>query len=657
MPYFVSNENADCSGWAVEKEDGEVMGCHRTRQEAIDQMVALSLAEDIEPGGERSAKQMQDDRRPPDGAREEAERGLEWRREYNRGGTEIGVARARDIANGVNLSEETVRRMKAYFDRHEVDKQGQGWSPDEDGYPSAGRIAWALWGGDAGRTWAERLVRQTESETSSAKSDETRRVTIVAGPPAAGKSTWVKAQAESGDLVVEWEAIVGALTGEPARSQERPTRELVGAMREAAIEKLAEQVTAGDAQRTWVIIGAPTSQERQQLADRLKADVVLVLCEPSVGRARIEADPSRPDEQLAALDRWWDAYEPQKGDVVVRTDERGEPEASSTRSAMQPQQKSVRAKFQIKADAQDAPNGEVTALVSVFGNEDLVGDRMVKGAFAKSLNAIKDAGRSIPFVWSHQWSDPNAYIGKVLDAEETDDGLLVRASLFDTATAQHIKTLLKEGVVTEFSFAYDVIKQRAGKDGVNELTEVHILEAGPTLKGANPATQLVNVRSALSAQVDAKAGRVLSTKNESRIRDAVVLLDEVLGSLGDAGEKSAPEVKAEPGELDLGDFVTWEGDGYGRVEYVMLEGEFGVEGDPLSLEATPEDPLAMVRIYQETEDGYQPTDTFTGFRFSELTEAGEETDETTPGDEAPTQAAAALDPAAALALLELDDIA
>jgi uncharacterized protein len=328
-----------------------------------------------------------------------------------------------------------------------------------------------------------------------------------------------------------------------------------------------------------------------------------------------------------------------------------------TRSAMQPQQKSVRAKFHVKADAQDAPNGEVTALVSVFGNEDLVGDRMIKGAFAKSLNAIKDAGRSIPFVWSHQWSDPNAYIGKVLDAEETDDGLLVRASLFDTQTAQHIKTLLKEGVVTEFSFAYDVIKQSPGKDGVNELTEVHILEAGPTLKGANPATQLVNVRSALSAQVDAKAGRVLSTKNESRIRDAVVLLDEVLGSLGDNGEKAAPEVKAEPGELQLADFVTWEGDGYGRVEYIMLEGEFGVEGDPLSLTATPDDPLAMVRVYQETEDGYQPTDTFTGFRFSELTAAAEGKTEETPAEDAPAEEAAALDPTAALALLELDDIA
>lgn len=101
---------------------------------------------------------------PPAGVREEAARGLEWRREYGRGGTEVGVARARDLSNGTDISPDTARRMKAYFDRHEVDKQGEGWSPSQDGYPSAGRIAWALWGGDAGRAWAEKLVRQMNSE-------------------------------------------------------------------------------------------------------------------------------------------------------------------------------------------------------------------------------------------------------------------------------------------------------------------------------------------------------------------------------------------------------------------------------------------------------------------------------------------------------------
>lgn len=103
---------------------------------------------------------------PPQGVRDEAAKGLEWRREYGRGGTEVGVARARDLSNGKTLSPDTIRRMYSYFARHEVDKQGAGWSPDQDGFPSAGRIAWALWGGDPGYAWARKVREQMQSRDS-----------------------------------------------------------------------------------------------------------------------------------------------------------------------------------------------------------------------------------------------------------------------------------------------------------------------------------------------------------------------------------------------------------------------------------------------------------------------------------------------------------
>lgn len=101
---------------------------------------------------------------PPKGVRDEAAKGLEWRREYNRGGTAVGVARARDLSNGRAISPDTARRMNSYFARHEVDKQGEGWSPGQEGFPSAGRIAWALWGGDAGQRWSAKLVEQMNAE-------------------------------------------------------------------------------------------------------------------------------------------------------------------------------------------------------------------------------------------------------------------------------------------------------------------------------------------------------------------------------------------------------------------------------------------------------------------------------------------------------------
>jgi hypothetical protein len=114
-----------------------------------------------EPIQTEQAKQVDlaDENKPSKGMVEEALKGLKWREEYNRGGTAVGVARARDISNGKNLSDDTVKRMYSFFSRHEVDKKGQGFTPDEDGFPSAGRIAWALWGGDAGQVWAADKVK------------------------------------------------------------------------------------------------------------------------------------------------------------------------------------------------------------------------------------------------------------------------------------------------------------------------------------------------------------------------------------------------------------------------------------------------------------------------------------------------------------------
>ena len=94
----------------------------------------------------------------------EAKRGLAWRKEFGRGGTAIGVARARDIKNKKDLSDSTVKRMHSYFSRHEVDKKGEGFNQGEKGYPSNGRIAWALWGGDAGQSWAKKKTQAMKRE-------------------------------------------------------------------------------------------------------------------------------------------------------------------------------------------------------------------------------------------------------------------------------------------------------------------------------------------------------------------------------------------------------------------------------------------------------------------------------------------------------------
>ena len=109
-------------------------------------------------------KDLQDiDTKPTKGMIEEAKKGLEWRREHGRGGTQVAVARATNIKNGDNLSFDTIKRMNSFFARHEVDKKAEGFYPGEEGYPSAGRIAWALWSGDAGQSWAKKKVKEIDA--------------------------------------------------------------------------------------------------------------------------------------------------------------------------------------------------------------------------------------------------------------------------------------------------------------------------------------------------------------------------------------------------------------------------------------------------------------------------------------------------------------
>ena len=94
---------------------------------------------------------------PPADVRAAAARGLELRREFNRGGTAVGVARARDLSNGKSVSAQTIRRMVSYFARHAVDKRPDWGNPSD---PTPGYIAWMLWGGDAGRRWANAMNKR-----------------------------------------------------------------------------------------------------------------------------------------------------------------------------------------------------------------------------------------------------------------------------------------------------------------------------------------------------------------------------------------------------------------------------------------------------------------------------------------------------------------
>jgi hypothetical protein len=127
-------------------------------QERLDQMHRFSKA----------------DNTPPKAVRDAARRALDWIADGKAGSgfTSVGRRRASQLASGENISLDTLKRMKSFFSRHEVDKNAVGFSQGEKGYPSAGRVAWDAWGGDAGFAWAESMVARAEKEEEVAKHNQ-----------------------------------------------------------------------------------------------------------------------------------------------------------------------------------------------------------------------------------------------------------------------------------------------------------------------------------------------------------------------------------------------------------------------------------------------------------------------------------------------------
>ena len=97
----------------------------------------------------------------PKNVQEAAKRAVRWIREGKAGSgfTDVGRARATQLANGRPVSLDVVNRMKSYFARHQNDKKAEGFNYGEPGFPSPGRVAWDAWGGDAGERWVNSLTR------------------------------------------------------------------------------------------------------------------------------------------------------------------------------------------------------------------------------------------------------------------------------------------------------------------------------------------------------------------------------------------------------------------------------------------------------------------------------------------------------------------
>jgi hypothetical protein len=219
----------------------------------------LQGAQDVDPEAAEAETDQRIDRAKydeidfsvPDGVTDELAKGLAWHEDGHSGDglTPATVSWARRMVNGEDISPDKAVKMRAWLARHEADKQGEGFSPGEDGFPSPGRVAWALWGGDPALTWSSKLVEQMQRADEADNQNTLRQLidSIEHRAPRDGAHWLVTASAQQVDTV--WRAFIDDVQKPAERKIERVMRDYLkghAARIAARVPKVLAQRAVGD---------------------------------------------------------------------------------------------------------------------------------------------------------------------------------------------------------------------------------------------------------------------------------------------------------------------------------------------------------------------------------------------------------------------------
>jgi len=195
----------------------------------------------------------------------------------------------------------------------------------------------------------------------------------------------------------------------------------------------------------------------------------------------------------------------------------------------------------------DEGNGSLEGYASTWIKKpDSYGDVVKEGAFTRTLKERWNGGNGIPLLWAHQMDNLNSYIGTA-DAEEDEKGLHFIASFDGTDEAQRVRELYKDGRLSKFSFAYDVLEKGdiVLEDGTkaNELRDLELYEISCVCVPANDDAGVVDVK---STEPEVKAGRRNRKSDEDTIKQIITLAQSLLDEVDDAEEpdNGEDEVKA-----------------------------------------------------------------------------------------------------------------
>lgn len=206
-------------------------------------------------------------------------------------------------------------------------------------------------------------------------------------------------------------------------------------------------------------------------------------------------------------------------------------------------------RFNVKSLDDSAGEGVFSGYASTFGNKDLQGDVIAKGAFAETLEKDYNGGAGIPIHWNHQDGKPTDIIGRTLSAVEDEKGLLISAQLDieDNPTAQQAYDLLKDGRVHQMSIgfvptktAWITEKGDGPWGGHSEFQQIKLFEISVVPVAANQQAEILAV----------KSGRAISSANEEKMRAALASLNEVLDGIDSDNNSDASDDKPDDKKLD-----------------------------------------------------------------------------------------------------------
>lgn len=331
---------------------------------------------------------------------------------------------------------------------------------------------------------------------------------IILGPPCSGKSTYVREHRAESDVVIDFDKMAQALGSEQKHMAPEDIRAVTFKARDAAISEAIKRKC-----EAWIIHTKPTTEQRDMYenagAEFIEMDTDLETC---LERCRMDERPEGTEHIIRHY------FEEKKGvgKMHIKT-------------------KIIEAK---------ADNGAISGYAATWIREpDSYGDVIAKGAFTECIERMKEQGKTLPFLWNHDSYNLNSYIGTVTELSEDDHGLAFIATFDDTPEAQRARELALDGRLCKFSFAYDVLDQahivlEDGRDA-NELRKLNIHEVSLVMYPANPDTGVIDIKSA------EKSGRRNSAADESKIQQAISLLQEVLGELDDIEDGDGQKAKSE----------------------------------------------------------------------------------------------------------------